>query len=175
MASEAEGSIRYDADLVQSLFLHTIRTGLVDDSVKARIEPLVRKGADTPDDVLIQEVNIAASEEAERKQKRCHLGGARRKVGTSEVNTRPEPPICDQRSAIQEAMAPILSEFKTMTEEIKTLKQEVNQLKSKKNFRGGCDHCKKNDKAESCRHCWRCGAGDHMSRQCPKNKTKSSN
>ena len=62
MASEAEGSIHYDADLVQSLFLHTMCTGLVDDVIKARIEPLVRKIADTPDDVLIQEVNIAASE-----------------------------------------------------------------------------------------------------------------
>ena len=176
MASGAEGSIRYDADLVQSLFLHTIRTGIADDAVKARMEPLVRKGAVTPDDLLVQEVNIAASEEAERKQKRCNLG-TRKRVGVAEVNTHiDQEPMCDQRSEIQQAMAPILAEFKSMAEEMRMLKKDVNEMKKDRQGSGSrpylackCDHCKAKG-ADNCRHCFKCGAGDHFAAKCQKSK-----
>ena len=171
MASGAEGSIRYDADLVQSLFQHTIRTGLTDDAIKSGIEPLIRKGAVTPDDILIQEVNVIASEEAERKKKIGNgATSCRKRVGFSEVNTRPQEPDNPIACSIQAAMAPLLAEFKSMTNEIKTLKEEVNQLKSssRKKYSRGCNHCKQNGKADTCRHCWFCGAGDHVSSSCPK-------
>ena len=83
MASQAEGSLRYDERLVQALFLHTIRTGLKDDSTKARIEPFVRKDATISNEALIEELNLAASESAERRTKI----GDKKKVTIAETST----------------------------------------------------------------------------------------
>ena len=157
LASKAEGSIRYDEELVQALFLHTVRTGLQDDSIKARIEPLVRKGVFTPDETLIQELNLVTSEEAERKSKRGLSGKTKLQVAEANVSTS----------------NPLLDTVKEMSEQIKSRKKDIDELKNRsapKRFtrKKGCDHCAKQDRGDACRHCYRCGAGDHMMRDCKK-------
>lgn len=82
--SLAEGGIRYDRGLVNSLFLHTVRTGLRDDSVKARLEPLLEETAKTPDEILLAKVNVIASEEVERKTKRGE--SVKKKIVVSEAH-----------------------------------------------------------------------------------------
>ena len=68
-ASQEVGvSIKYDRQLVQSLFLHCIETGLQDDIVRAKMRPLLTKPS-VSDEELIKELNIAAPAEAKRKMK----------------------------------------------------------------------------------------------------------
>ena len=160
-ASQADGSIRYDESLVQAVFLRTVRTGLYDDTIKARIDPFIRKGASTSDEELIQELNLVASEEAERKLKKGMA--EKRKVNINEACASIDDPL--------------LNTVKEMSEQIKSLKKDLDELKSSKNyekkrpFRRGCDYCSKQGKGATCRHCYRCGAGDHLMSNCKKSSS----
>ena len=51
---------------------------------------------------------------------------------------------------------------KQLKDEVKSLRVEVMNLKNKAKSRKGCEYCNQNNNANSCRHCWDCGAGDHM-------------
>lgn len=66
-SKEADVAIKYNAELVQSQFLHTVDMGLLDDGVRHRIQPLLK--GQTSDELLIQETNVAVAQEAERKSK----------------------------------------------------------------------------------------------------------
>ena len=173
ISSAAEGSIAYDAKCVESLFFHTVRTGMADDAVKARLDPFLRKGVSTPDDILIQEVNAAASEEAERRKKRGAVE-LRRKARVAEA-TVAEKFVPGSGKKLDEPLNPMLEQVKEMTREMKLLREEVNALKAtSKPFEPGCDFCKRKGNQRSCRHCWACGAGDHVMQSCP-NKNSSLN
>ena len=73
-------------------------------------------------------------------------------------------------------MSPFMDVVKELRDEVKCLRVEVNDLREKSE-RGapanrtkkswGCDYCKKNQKGHLCRHCFRCGAGDHKIQDCP--------
>ena len=167
MASDAENSFKYGRDLVQSLFLHAIRTGLLDDSVKSRMESLLKPEADTTDEVLIEQLNAASAEETERKKKRVNRH-EKKCVTIAEASIN----LPDTNIQLQELMNPLMATVKSMTDEIRGLKEELNTMKSKGNSRTfskrGCGFCKKKGKESTCRHCWNCGAGDHLSFDCPK-------
>ena len=164
LASKAEGSIPYTSEQVQELFLHTIRTGLQDDSIKARIEQFVHKGSKTKDEDIIQQLNIVASEEEERKLK-CSNSITKKKLHVSEASVTDSNPLLD-----------VVKELK---DEIQSLRKEVDGLKNEKNSdsgssnkkftrKWGCEYCVKQNKGSSCRHCFRCGAGDHKIQDCLK-------
>ena len=63
----------------------------------------------------------------------------------------------------------LLEIVKQLKDEVSSLKVEVKNLKNKQSFfKKGCEHCRSNNKGNSCRHCWVCGAGDHKREVCPK-------
>ena len=67
-----------------------------------------------------------------------------------------------------------LSVVKRLESKIDGLTTEVTDLKTKKDPQGrkyGCEHCKQQGKGNLCRHCFRCGAGDHKINDCPKKKS----
>ena len=68
-SSAAEGSIRFDSDVVYDAFRHTVKTGLANDQIRMRIEPLLCNPA-MKDGELLQAINIAMSEEVEKLSKR---------------------------------------------------------------------------------------------------------
>ena len=63
---EADSKIKYDQSLIQNLFLHSIETGLRDESVRSKLRPFLQNQA-IPDDELIAEMNVIFSEEQERE------------------------------------------------------------------------------------------------------------
>ena len=161
-ASEAENSMKYNQELVQSLFLHAVRTGLSDDSVRTRMEPLLKKDVMMGDERLIAELNVVASEETERKLKREKIV-EKKCIRVAEANVN-----------VQELMNPLVETVKLMSEEIKSLREEMGSMKNKSKRwtpkKRGCDYCRLKKKESDCRHCWNCGAGDHMSYNCEKKK-----
>ena len=160
------------------MFLHTVRTGLRDDSVKSRVEGMLKRG--TSDEDLFSELNTAALEEEERKLKRksTHQSSSIKKSVT--INEASIASNTVGTSEISEIVTPMLDTMCLMRGEIKSLRADMNKMKAQRNGSGrgrgggswrpqrtrGCDHCKRDGKASTCRHCWNCGSGDHMSYDC---------
>ena len=67
-SKESESEIYYEPCLVQALMLHTIQTGLANESIRSQIRPyLEKKGID--DDEIIEKMTLIMSSEQERYQK----------------------------------------------------------------------------------------------------------
>ena len=170
--------IPYDSKMIQSLFLHTIRTGLNDIAIKSDVKDLLKDG-NTLDEEILSALNTAALEEHQRKAKTETQ--MKKKV---EIN---EASIGDAKAAgastMDEFMSPLLDTMTLMKEELKSLRHDMNHMRAQRgggrgrgSYRGGrggksqrgCEHCKKDGTGSNCKHCWVCGAGDHMSFDCPK-------
>ena len=67
-SQELESQLQYDPVLVQKLFLRAISTGLISCSIKADIDPYLND-INVSDEVLLEKLNLAANNEAERKRK----------------------------------------------------------------------------------------------------------
>ncbi|KAL1268898.1 hypothetical protein QQF64_034261 [Cirrhinus molitorella] len=71
-SQEAESNLKYDPVLVQSMFMHTILTGLQSDNIKSDIQPYLLQPT-TSDELLVMSyelLNIACGHEKERQEKR---------------------------------------------------------------------------------------------------------
>ena len=75
MSNATDGSIKYEPSLVQALFLHVVETGLQDESVRAKLHPLLEVASVT-DEQLMERVNRIMSAEKEHQNK---MGVAGRK------------------------------------------------------------------------------------------------
>ncbi len=68
-SQEAESSLKYDPKLVQSMFLHTVLTGLQNDNIRGNLRPYLTQ-ADVSDELLFDKVNQACAHETERQNKK---------------------------------------------------------------------------------------------------------
>ena len=66
--AEAEGE-RFDAKIVNNAFLHALRTGIMEESIRSHLKPFLDKSSFAPDHVLLAEVNNAMAEDAARTRK----------------------------------------------------------------------------------------------------------
>ena len=53
-SEEKQSAIRYDANLIQSVYINAVETGLADDAIRTRMR-LYLKTPNVPDEVLIRE------------------------------------------------------------------------------------------------------------------------
>ena len=67
-SQESESQLQYNPVLVQKLFVRAISTGLISYSIKADIDPHL-SDINVSDEVLLEKLNLAANNEAERKHK----------------------------------------------------------------------------------------------------------
>ena len=164
IASTRDGDIPYDGILVREMFLHTIRCGLRDDAIKLRLDPFLKKT--TTDEVLIQELNQISSQEMERKVKLASATTSRpatedrASVQVNEVALT----AGGEQSSIQDAIQRLSAQLVAMQKDM----DELKNSKQKSFRKRACEHCSTAGKANSCRHCWRCGAGDHRISDCPR-------
>ena len=75
VSNATDGSIKYEPSLVQALFLHVFETGLQDESVRAKLHPLLEVPS-VIDEQLMERVDRIMSAEAEHQNK---MGVAGRK------------------------------------------------------------------------------------------------
>ena len=206
LAAKAEGSIQYTEAQVREEFLHSLRTGLRDVSVKTQIEPFIARGATIKDNEIVKKLRVIASEEAERlakldktestPKKNVTVNQANAVVDTSltdvvkelieevrclrvevcviksgeELKREPEkhPLIVNTAPTASGVDGNLIEVIKQLKDEMSSLRVEVKNLKNQQSFKKGCEHCRNNNKGNSCRHCWLCGAGDHKREVCPK-------
>lgn len=64
-----ESSLKYDPKLVQSMFLHTVLTGLQNDNIRGDLRPYLTQ-AEVSDELLFDKVNQACAHETERQCKK---------------------------------------------------------------------------------------------------------
>ena len=118
-SSEEPGStIKYDQNLVQSVFINTIETGLIDESIRTRLRPILQQ-QNLPDEQLIREVNLAICSENERMSKL----GAKKKV-SKPINVN----LGVENSAKQPCVEPKGKNDKILAA-IEALQADVNLLK----------------------------------------------
>ena len=155
--------LKYDKTQCQNLFLHTIETGLLSNTIRSRMRSFLLKPGVT-DSELISQLNTTVGEEAERNSK---LGiGQKGKAKVIKVEshavsskTGKNRPASQLFTSLSEQ---VLSELKEIRTELATLKHEViirSRLVLKlavpayKKMCCGCNTCHDRGEADSCKHC----------------------
>lgn len=132
-SQEAESSLKYDPKLVQSMFLHTILTGLQNDSIRGDLRPYLTQ-TDVSDELLFDKVNLACAHEAERQSKKKFVQPCTTKVHTvqSSDTTMEKKGKTPPRHNPEKTECQILSELREMRSGmalLKDLRAEVSQIK----------------------------------------------
>ena len=180
-ASKCEGG-NYTDQLVFSTFARSVRTGLINDQVRAHMKPHLDPRNRSSDAELLQEMNHASAEHEETSSK------AKKNVKKVQVN--------EGRGVSHYDLSPIIQEItilRQQMEELKTTNQKHDNSRS--NFRRGrsdqrnsnqrtparsyndtsrqspaqaykCRKCQENN-VYRCQHCFQCGSDEHQKRQCP--------
>ena len=119
-SKQGSSKLRYDPDKCQSMFLYTIETGLISNTLRSRMRVLLQK-PEVTDAELISELSLAVTEESERNAK---LGFGKGEARISEVQVT--PPEKGKRKA-EKSEEPSITE--TLMAEIKSLKSDVATLR----------------------------------------------
>ena len=176
-SKEANTKLKYDPEHVQSMFLHTIETGLISNTLRGRIRPLLQNVA-ISDEELISQLILAVTEEAERSKKLA-ASSAKVKVKVSQV----EQIKANQIEKSEKPQEEMIAEMKTLKAKVALPEREVkeNQVTQKNasnrpRFQGnrkGCPACASAGVGDTSRHCWKCGSDSHFSFDCPKRNHKN--
>lgn len=131
-SQEADSSLKYDPVLVQSLFMHTVLTGLQSDDIKGDLQPYLLQ-TDTLDELLLEKLNISCANEKERQDKKKHAAPSR----VTNVNTvQSSEVLVEKKNTTSQSSAilppDLLAEIKEMRSDmvlLKDLKAEICQIR----------------------------------------------
>ncbi|XP_033182193.1 uncharacterized protein LOC117152945 [Anabas testudineus] len=131
-SQEAESSLKYDPALVQSMFMHTILTGLQNDNIKTDLQPYLLQPA-TSDELLLERLNMACANEKERQDKKRQTAPQRHPavhaIQSSDLNGDKK---LTSKQTITMLTPDVLSDLKEIKADIvllKDLKAEVSQIR----------------------------------------------
>ena len=180
IASAAEEDIvHYDKDLIHNMFIHSVRTGLRDDSVRSHMKPFLATGHHTRDDMLIREINIASSEIMERTNKQKQLTQGQRNINANAVSTHQNQGESQQSTEMMKAIASLAEGLAALGKDMAELKKQSSRRNTNSSTgtfnrtswkNRACQECQQ--KNVVCTHCWKCGAVGHFSKNC-QNKQSS--
>ena len=176
-SKESENNITYDENSVQGLFLHALETGLIDETIRAKMRPTI-KTPGVADEELIEAMNMAMSAETKRINKFNFSGRAKpAKVWTLEMvndkvkEKREEGRVLAALKSVQSEMAMMQAEMKTRRGEGSTAQESPNNAGTYKPRRSGgsnrgCAECQEKHLGDTCDHCFLCGGSNHLARHC---------
>ncbi len=75
-SDRAKSGLKYSPELIQNQFLQTVMTGLQDDAIRTDIKPYLQNPKVT-DEVLLEKMTVAYSQEMERKAKLSAISKAK--------------------------------------------------------------------------------------------------
>lgn len=189
---EADCDFNYGPQLIQKTFLKSFETGLRDDILTTNLRPTLRT-PDLTDEELMKQVNELASHQLERRNKLTTERQKAAKINACATtddleNGKDRKAVLDKGDATSQ----LLAELKVMRSELNDLKLHANSAhtarpdppRGRGRGRGGhnsqrrewgCQNCKQQGQASSCRHCFACGAGDHLAYNCNKTPQNQGN
>lgn len=130
-SQESESGLQYDPALVQRMCLHTLLTGLQNDSIRIDMQPLLLD-TETSDELLLERINVACSNEAERRNKK-KLSAPQSATSVSVVQSGENPPAkCPVKEAKTKASPELLTEIQELkigVASLKGLSAEIAQIK----------------------------------------------
>ena len=131
-SKETDSKIKYDATLVQGLFLHDLETGLVDETIRAKMRALL-KNESVADEELIEAMSSATAAESERTTKFSLTGRGKPspKVSKVEVGNASKP--TETPGKFENEM---LATLKAIQAELSTVQSEVASLCTKVDEKG---------------------------------------
>ena len=179
-SKESDSGIKYDASSVQSLFLHTVETGLADETIRAKIRPLTQNPK-VADEDLIGAMSLAISAEAERSNK-FNLASKGKSVKVSAIESAAESNTKKELQKDQQVLATlkaVQAELATMKAEVKNLREAASNQKADPMMPShagngvrtgarplGCQECRRKREGDRCPHCYLCGGLYHIARYC---------
>ena len=165
-SQEQNAAIRFDEIHVKSVFVHSVETGLIDDTIRNRMRPFLQNEK-VPDETLIREMSLAMSIENERTNKFTNANKKTQKVQSANIISMPvdKPTKAQPKQTKQEQIMAALNELKADVDALKkgaqSTERETPQPKTRKP-RHKCKSCDENEN-EKCNHCFFCGSADHFS------------
>ena len=126
-ASKESGSnITYDESSVQGLFLHALETGLIDETIRAKMRPTL-KNPSVADEDLIEAMSMAMSAETERLNKFGASGRAKQASVSSLEMAKSNIKKKKEDGRVLAALKAVQSDMATMQTEMKTLQETVSK------------------------------------------------
>ena len=172
MSSQEPGTkMQYDGQLVQNVFLHTIETGLSDETIRLRLRPFLHD-QNLSDDNLIKELNLAVAAENERANKMSTRKKAPKpaQINANCVNSAKTTP----KEKTSESQDKILANLNALKADLDSLKEKVSQKDQQNNNprskirKSACQNCISKGTEKDCDHCFFCGSSEHCARGCRK-------
>lgn len=131
-SQEAESSLKYDPALVQSLFMHTVLTGLQNDNIKTDLQPYLLQTS-TADELLLERLNISCANEKERQDKKRQTASRQTTVhSVQSSDTTEKDKKCPPRPSPATVPPDVLSDLKEIKADmvlLKDLKAEMSQIR----------------------------------------------
>jgi hypothetical protein len=132
-SKESDTKIKYDEGLVQGLFLHALETGLADETIRAKMRPLL-KNESVADEELIEVMSSAMAAESERATKFNQVGRVKSSPKVSKIETGAPPRPAESPNAhdsdILATLKAIQAELNTVQSEVASLQTQVDQKDS---------------------------------------------
>ena len=181
-ASQAtDSSVKYEAPLVQSLFIHVVETGLQQESIRAKLRPLLEK-ANVSDEELMERINTAVSAETERLNKM----GSRKSPQVSHVDaqttdtgqgaTSKDKPASKEAkpNKLVAALEAVQSDLASLREEFRKSQATAKECgpREQPSRRMNLCHACQDAGEQRCGHCYKCGSEEHFARGCKKNRNQ---
>ena len=153
-SKRVDAQFRYDPALVQKMFLHSLSTGIGNDSIRLEVRLLLQDPS-VSDEALLKCVKDADGQEAERRGKQK----SKAKVNKVEENS------CELTDQIKQLQAD-LAALKAQKEAPPAQQQQTRRPNRERGADWGCAACREAGRGPECRHCFHCGSEDHFLRGC---------
>ena len=175
-SEESTTGMRYDPQLVQSLFLQCVVTGLSNDNIRQDMKQNLTN--DTSDEELLDRLTTAASLEAKRQQKTGMKPSCRVSVVTTQGDPAPAKTSAEAKPELPSAVAAQIAELKACVLALQGQMSEQQSVSKNGNRQSarprGCPKCRAQGTGGQCQHCFKCGGDDHFAYGCRKGASKPS-
>ncbi|KAK6186608.1 hypothetical protein SNE40_005898 [Patella caerulea] len=157
VSQEESDEIKYDPKLVNEMFKRTFYTGLLSETIRREIQPVLESNSD--EEELIQSLSDIVSREKERKIK-MNANQFKPKIHAAQVSTEKE----EKNKQVKPGLASELNELKAEVAALTNIiKSQTFNPSNRPNYTRpfGCKNCQVAGTGNSCRHCWLCGSTEH--------------
>ena len=165
-ASKMESTVKYDPELVQNMFLHTLYTGLQNYNIRAELKHLLLD-PQTSDETLFRQLHIAEGREIVRLAKQKKSKPTAKVQEVTAVETQQQG-LMKQLQEIKADLAALKVTNRKETEKPKAGESSYKSARPASEW--GCRNCRQAGKGSECVHCFLCGSSEHFRRGCKQRK-----